>query len=543
VISTGGAALIPTCQVGRLLTPGNLDASKNAPARGPVVVDARNGAPRRAIAPDSHVPWQWLLVCGLVLLSYYAALAALQRRGEHEIMGAAVVSGTAYWALPLLWPASAPRRILIICPINWAHVAFFLQLVAIPALICVAGASLGPLPELPLKGFINQALLISTLSYACFCGGCQLASKKKAVGTTRQATPTRRLIAMFGVIGGIGLYYRFGHIGDLLSYFREPALWTPSEQESATLRSAASTFLRPFLLCAVIMVWCRWIDTQGRKSSSAVQFASVPIVSLPAVMVGMTFDFNRAMFVAPVVALLAAYSVRIRPISISVLLAGVLLFATPLAMVGGYRMDAGIIDDMRGGYRSTISELGVLDQLQIYGGGPQFLGFLLQNAAHMKPWSPSVLAAALLYPIPIVGKAARGYSAVAQYNQMIYGQSDTLDQIVPFQGELYVTLGFAGIVAAFVALGYVIASLQRKYISTANAFTAYATQYSAIWISFLVLGSLEATWQTFVYFFWPFYAYIALRVLQPRLFARPLLEASDWRAKEVPRLAGEGMIP
>jgi hypothetical protein len=152
-------------------------------------------------------------------------------------------------------------------------------------------------------------------------------------------------------------------------------------------------------------------------------------------------------------------------------------------------------------------------QVQTYASAPQFTGYLLETAAGShERFSPGVLLGSLLSPVPILGKGFRDMSGPAVYNRLIYGNVDVVDQIIPFEAEVYLCLGPAGLVGAFVAIGLIIGRMQRSFDRAPSAVHAYVLQFTATWVAFLVQGSLAAVAQIFIYFFWPIYGYALLRL-------------------------------
>jgi len=115
--------------------------------------------------------------------------------------------------------------------------------------------------------------------------------------------------------------------------------------------------------------------------------------------------------------------------------------------------------------------------------------------------------------VPILGKSVRDQSGPAIYNRLIYGEPDIADQVIPFEAEVWLSLGPLGLIAAFLLLGALISRLQRAFDAADNAFDSYAIQFTAIWATFLIEGSLAVVSQVFVYFAWPLYAYALARPL------------------------------
>jgi hypothetical protein len=302
----------------------------------------------------------------------------------------------------------------------------------------------------------------------------------------------------------------------MVAALAEPARFSAiSDEQQGTLGGAASTFLRPFLLGAIVMAWCRWIDRGGSGSPRLVRVAVTNATAVAVVIVGATYSFNRAAFLVPLLAMAAAYSVHVGRLSLGVLAVLGSLLAGLAWVQGQYRTsDLKAAELARSdSARSQVFLSGDLGtQVQVYANAPQFAAFLLEAVErNNEHFGPGVLLGSLLSPVPIVGKGFRDSSGGVIYNRLIYSSIDSADQIIPFEAEVYLCLGPAGLAAAFLLMGVVIARLQRSFDRAATAFDSYALQYTSMWVIFLVQGSLAAVSQTFVFFLWPIYGYALYR--------------------------------
>jgi len=163
------------------------------------------------------------------------------------------------------------------------------------------------------------------------------------------------------------------------------------------------------------------------------------------------------------------------------------------------------------------------EELQVYGQGSQFLGFFLEETGFgTQLWYGRTIPASLLYPVPILGKSFREDSVVTLYNRLIHGDDTSLDQIVPFAGELFLNFHLLGVVLGFAVLGALVEAMQVRFLRSPNPFEAYMWCLVGIWTSFLIVGNLAVTSQIYVYFFWPFYLYgIAAFLSRPRTLKTP----------------------
>jgi hypothetical protein len=116
-----------------------------------------------------------------------------------------------------------------------------------------------------------------------------------------------------------------------------------------------------------------------------------------------------------------------------------------------------------------------------------------------------------MLPVPTLGAPFRRNSGVVLFNRLIYGDQPVGDQIVPFQGELFLDFAYFGVVAGFGLFGLVLARVQSAFVAAADAFAAFAWQYAATWLGFLVIGSLAVVSQIAIYFSWPLLVFAWLR--------------------------------
>ncbi|HEV2526999.1 MAG TPA: oligosaccharide flippase family protein [Thermomicrobiales bacterium] len=446
-------------------------------------------------------------------------------------------------AVLFLLPACRPSLRTPLSPHNWVLFIFLLQALILPLSINSGGVSIGQLPWLPSTEGFNRAILLSFVAFVAYCVTFQWANR--ATGAQRtypdRPRPERRPphlpLALFcGALGIVGFVLQFGGPGGLIAYYLAPeeGALGPSA-ESATLAEAASTFLRPFLGFAIVFGWALWADRRA-PSASRRQLVLVTVAAAVALLiVYASFGYNRGAFTAPLIALVAAYSLRVRRIPWKAMLVGGLAGLIVLVFWGGYRTsEYGSLGDIisNAETRATVMEdLELESTLQIYGGAPQLTAFVLDSEATIPPeqLGGQSLLGSVFAPIPIIGEAFRSSSGVEIFNRLIYGPyPEFYDQVMPFQAELYINFGLTGIIIAYASLGLIVARLERSFQTTASTAQAFIAQYAAVWLGFLIPGSLAATSQIFIYFFWPAYLYLALRLIgwrSERNAPRPIASA------------------
>ena len=177
-----------------------------------------------------------------------------------------------------------------------------------------------------------------------------------------------------------------------------------------------------------------------------------------------------------------------------------------------------------------VSDLDIFELFQVYLGSPQFLGFFLEQTDFglRLNWGQTLLSS-LLYPVPILGKLFRPTSGYLLYNLIIYGVPGMTDQVVPFQGELFLDFHIVGIGLGYFLLGYIIAKLQSAFDRAHNSFEAFSFSYMAIWMLFLIVGSLAVTSQIYLYFLWPIYFYFLLKFVSSRIHHGINCRAGVWK--------------
>lgn len=424
-----------------------------------------------------------------------------------------------------LLPACRPKLATPLSPHNWVLIIFVLQTVILPLVINDGGVQIGTLPNVPSTASIDQAILISFLAFVAYCVAFQWANRGTGPGRAYPDVPQpeRRpphvpLGIGFGLVGVLGFLLAFGSIGGLIAYYVAPpeGALVPSTAP-ATLSEAASTFMRPFLGFSVVLFWALWVDRRAPAASRRQRLLVTGAAAIALVVIYASFGYNRGAFTAPLLALIATYSLRVRRVPWKVLLIGGAVGLTVLVGWGLYRTASyGSLGDIAANPAVLTADFSLEETLQIYGGAPQLTGYVLDGQTEIPSefLGGRSLLGSLLSPIPLVGQPFREESGFLLFNRLIYGvDPQYYDQVMPFQAELYVNFGLLAIIAAYAALGLVFARLERAFQTGTSTVQTFMVQYTAIWLAFLIPGSLAATSQIFIYFFWPIYLYFGLRFI------------------------------
>ena len=145
---------------------------------------------------------------------------ALPQGGYATRYPAVPISFATFLAIQLLVPRVRWNRDRVLGPGNVAAMLFFLQLVVIPTLLVLSGPYYGTLRFLPADQYVNTALMLQALAYACYAGGY--------VAWTKPVRPrpllleprlTTGIAVSFIALGAVGLALTFPSVGALVDYF------------------------------------------------------------------------------------------------------------------------------------------------------------------------------------------------------------------------------------------------------------------------------------------------------------------------------------
>jgi hypothetical protein len=469
------------------------------------------------VSPRYAPLWSSLAACGL--------LAAVVLHPQGARFPGAAAAAFAFAAVQLMFPAFRPRRDMLLCPLNWAVFLFLMQLIVLPATLILFGVGQGTLPFLPADRAINISMVLLGCAHVAFAVAYVMSAPRDTGRAGADASDdvaaehafSRRLIRWYIIIGVVGTFLTFRSPARLIAYFLNPAeAFLIATELAGTWSGLLGTVLRPFLQFAVVLAWCQWVDRRGAGSTFVERMLVTGAAIIGIVAVGMTFGYNRASFVYPLIALITVYSMRLRRISVPVMIAGTVGLLVPMLLLGIYRSSGVSLPELGVGLEVAgllLRSVSILDQVQMYGQAPQFFGFLIEQADYgqVLHWGRTIISS-ILYPVPVIGEPFRATSGVEVYNTMIYGTGGDFDQVIAFVGELFLNLGLAGVLIGFAIVGILTARLQHAFQNTTTAAQSFFVMYAAIWLLFLLHGSIAVVSQLYVYFFWPIYAYYAMRM-------------------------------
>jgi O-antigen/teichoic acid export membrane protein len=456
--------------------------------------------PRHSLA----VPMVLAIVfCGVVL---WSSIGDSVNLGTYPVLA---IGPLIFVAVQLFSPRTRFRLDTPLCPTNWGWLLFAIQLVLEPALLIIFGPAHGQLSSFPGPGAVQEAFVLSCLAYMAYAVGLAMVLRRppieQSIGSTLDDVAPGA-IAAFILVGAAAMAWDFHSFGQLLSYFTGGFTGQASTNPGSTsLASAASTFLRPLGAYGLILLWARSAE------STRIHRLRFVLSGAGALFVLATYNYDRSAVVIPLIALVAAYARHIRKLRLrSVVIFGLLLLLGAAAF-GNYRevefaTQGGRISLQQAGITSTPS---LESQIQVYGAAPQFSGLVIQDLPNIGGFaSGRTMIASVLSPLPVVGKEFRSDSGAVRYNDLVYGRSGTVDEVLPFLGELYWNFGPLGVIAGFFMLGMAIAAFQRRFDASDSILAAFICQYLGMWVAFLIVGSIEVVAQIFIYFTLPILAVV-----------------------------------
>jgi hypothetical protein len=430
---------------------------------------------------------------------------ALPQGGYASRYPALPISLATFLVIQLLVPRVRWNSDRVLGPGNVAAMLFFLQLVVIPTALVLSGPFLGTLRFFPADQYVNTALMLQALAYACYAGGY--------VAWTKPVRPrplllepglTTGIAVSFIALGAVGLALSFPSVGALVDYFSGQG--NIFDVGPATLGGAAGQFLRPLLAYGVIILWAARIAR--RRPGARLQPLEMGLIAV-AIGASATYNYNRGSVVVPLLALVTAYSCFGRRQSPARIVALLAILAVLGFMFGEYRgfysgTHGGAINPAAAGLDRPGDS--IADNLQGYGNGPQFWAVVVQEVDRTGTRHDESIVSSAMYPVPKLGKPFRNASGTTVYNELIYGQPDISDQILGFGAELYWNFGIPGIVVGYFLLGFAVRRFDDRVEMAPDALASYSWSYCGTWVALLVINSISVLAQIVIYFFWPIFA-------------------------------------
>lgn len=380
------------------------------------------------------------------------------------------------------------NRTQTLSPRNLMLLSFALKIVVVPILVARAGYSQGLLPNLPTLPYIHQAhgVYISAM-IAAFVGFTVVHRVPRHERIW--ALPNWLLI----VLGMLALPAALYQLLVVLAGTRGAGVATPS---SSNIFQVASTFFRalaPVVLLTVLF---------GRRPVKGWQtFPFWKLALGTALMVTVTFSINRANIIYPSLALFTVYALFNTRLRYSqIVLLGVL--ALTAVFYAGQARERYLLGEYAYQTRKHLSRAdNAIEGAQVYFNAPQFGAYAIREFDD----APPTLTASLLESVPVLGERFRSGSGSYLYNFSIYRHFRARDQVYPAPIEVFVNLGWLGVLGVYLAVGALIAALHNVFVSARrNVFLAYISAYLTLLVCASINLSVSVVGQFAVYSATPF---------------------------------------
>jgi hypothetical protein len=397
---------------------------------------------------------------------------------------------------------------------------FFLQLVVIPTMLMISDTYYGTLGFIPADHYVNTALMLQALAYACYAGGYVALTKPvRPRPLLLEPRLTTGVALSYIALGAVALALAFSSVGALIDYFSGQG--HIFDEGPTTLTGVYSQFLRPYLAYGVIVLWAARIAR--RRPGARLQPVELGLI-IVAIGASATYNYNRASVVVPLLALITAYSAFGRRQSPARIVAMLSILAVIGFLFGEYRSSysgtrGGEIDPAAAGLDRPGDSFPQI--MQSYANGPQFWAVTVQEVDRAGMLHGDSIAGSALYPMPMLGKGFRDESGPTHYNELIYGQPDVIDQVLGFGAELYWNFGIPGIVVGYFLLGFAIRRFDDRVEAAADALASYSWSYCGTWVALLVINSISILAQIVIYFFWPVFTMFGIVIFaRSRIWTR-----------------------
>jgi len=469
----------------------------------------------------------------LVIFGCVAIILFIFSPGKDEYP-AAIVGIISFFSTQFLWPHCRWKGPYHLSPTNIALLLFGIQLILIPLLIVTFGPSLVTLPWLPSPLAINVSLLIDSIAYLSFCFFYQLfnfrdlaassCKSPKLTNTRKQTLPIMGiyLTILYAVIGFVGVYFLFTDVETYINYLSSAShRLQVAEEMTGSLRGAISTLTRPFLGYSLVLGWSLYVDklkSQGPFKKKARLITLLVVIGL--IFVNITFSFNRAAVLIPLLGVTAVFSAEVRHLSLkSLIILGAFTIVSGL-LWKQYILSGLMINDFLDPelILRIVEEIDLFGQIQLYGSSAHFLGYLLEKSNFgTKLYWGETICSSLFYPIPIIGKSFRDTSGPVVYNSMIYGGYGIIDQIIPFRGELFMNFHIPGVIGGYALMAYLVFKIDKAFKGAHHSFERYCWFIMGYWIAFSVIGGISIVSQIYVFLIWPIYFYLLILSMRIRI--------------------------
>lgn len=384
------------------------------------------------------------LLVFISLLSIYVIISYIWRHDLKFLNE--VVSIVIFYSAYLITPTLRLDKISIVSPKNLMLLVFFMRLVVCPVTIFFAGQQQWKLPAIPTPHDLYVVHLITFLAFYSFVAGWDCV-KEKSKPSANHALPEVRLrnngiLLLILLCCFLFVIFRFyGSFGDYFKSLFYEDYYLYHEGSGKLTRYLAILFRYgiPFIgIISGLFILSR--VSGGTWTKAAIAFIMVLLILF------LALGPSRNNMIFPSLAFLAAcipVHFRIRFRDFVMVAVGFLIL---LFLFQNFR---------KRGNEEMMEELNTSEKfiefVQVYFVSPHIMTPLLSMKSDI-PDIPFTLHASFLEPIPVLGSSFRDKSGTYFYN-LAYGRAVGPDQVLPTYGEIYLNLGYAGVLVVFFVTG------------------------------------------------------------------------------------------
>jgi hypothetical protein len=336
---------------------------------------------------------------------------------------------------------------------------------------------------------VGVVWITAAVAFTCAYGGPT--RPDPPARSTPEDPLTRRRVSEIGIamilVGSVAMWARFPSLAAAQAYFQ--ADYTEVSRTASGALGYVGSILRPLLPAGVLFLWL-----QRRGIVLGLVLTAATVLALG------SFSFNRAAVLVPLVGFVIARHAQGRRVSNRVVVVSVAAAVVAFVLIGTVRTET--LNTEGGRYESADQEKSladsVVESLQVYGQSPVRTGRAVDGRSGTTV-GPAELLNSLASPVPGAPDSVREGTVTRRYNQLLYGASDTSDQVIPMPLEVWWALGIGGVLGAGVLTGLVLKRLDRRLRTSANLAEAVVFAVAGLWVAQSLIVSTTVLVQTLLY--------------------------------------------
>lgn len=434
----------------------------------------------------------------LLLLAFLYVGASAKGDQESRLAGPAIVHATLS-ALYFMRLARVKSRSTAVWTFFGAFE--FLRGSVVPLLILYVGQDPVPYRDYGSYSSAEKVLWVGVIYFAAVFLFSFFAMRSKTPsskltspvgGRSLRTGVTDRVIVILMCLGILGLVLRFPSVDSLWSFVTIEdyrVLQSAGQDVQSGIAQLTSNLLRPMLPLAIALLLVR-----RREKSGKLSFLLIIVLLIVSYFSLGSYGLNRATLLIPLIGVLASYiiyfdiEIKFRRIVWVSLLAGLAFI-----QIGSFRSE---LFAPSGAYVAEGSWLRTTVQtVLLYGQSPLQTAIIFDGSY----WPGGTVIASILSPIPGIGEVWRNDTGTAFYNQLIYGNSLTRDQILLSWLEVFLSSNIVGLLLFAVILVVAFKTVQVIHDRASSFVSIYASVLLIAFASQVSITSINAFIQSFIY--------------------------------------------